>query len=679
MQDSAAAPNIRAAIYARVSSEEQREGQTIDSQVAELERFAREKNWQIAGVYKDDGWSGSLLARPELDRLRDDASRGLFDLVLLNDVDRLARDVAHLGIVKRDLESRGVEVVFRKLPAEKSPTYNLMVNILGSFAEFEREMIADRTRRGRRHKVEVRQQFLGSLAAYGYRYVPKDKSGSNVGFLAIIPEEAAVIQQMYRWVSEEGLSAHKVVERLNEKAIPPRKGNLWGKSSVIRILRNEMYAGVWYYNKHYGCQPIKPKKKDRYRQALKSSNRLRPRLEWLPVILPEQLRIIERSQWKRVQAQLTSNIAFSSRNTKHFYLLSGLLTCGGCSAAFVGTPNHGRFYYRCSKSCRKVPSIRERPLDEVVWSAVEEAVFNPTMITEQVSKYLEREEVSTRQFLNESEQIERDIQKLVTEESRVLEAYRIGILSPSQLGRELEKIGVRKNILKIKMAGNTERPDQSIFQTIRKSVTDYCQRAAERFKSFNLEERQRFLRLIIDRVFYEGDRVRIKAILPLSEAGVESASNTFTDASEKGVAAKSSFASMLSHYHNQNPAYIENTTTHYDGRNPVIWHNSKDLMLESRNRIDHVSFELCRGLPKLPFSILSKEGLELVRLLKEELGDPTLQELCDRVQDEKGMEVSVTHMSRTLRKLNLSPTRRGPRRSSSHKKEHEQKTLKRAA
>src|SRR5881227_3566779 len=105
MPDSAAAHILRAAIYARVSSEEQREGQTIDSQVAELERFAREKNWRIAGIYKDDGWSGSLLARPELDHLRDDASRGRFDLVLLNDVDRLARDVAHLGIVKRNLES----------------------------------------------------------------------------------------------------------------------------------------------------------------------------------------------------------------------------------------------------------------------------------------------------------------------------------------------------------------------------------------------------------------------------------------------------------------------------------------------------------------------------------------------------------------------------------------------
>jgi DNA invertase Pin-like site-specific DNA recombinase len=103
------------------------------------------------------------MERPELDRLRDDAQKGVFEAVLINDVDRLARDVAHLGVIKRDLEKKGIRVIFRKLPSDASPTYNLMVNILGSFAEFEREMIADRTRRGRRHKVEVRKQYLGGI------------------------------------------------------------------------------------------------------------------------------------------------------------------------------------------------------------------------------------------------------------------------------------------------------------------------------------------------------------------------------------------------------------------------------------------------------------------------------------------------------------------------------------
>ena len=115
---------LRLAIYARVSTDEQREGQTIDSQVSEVERFARDKGWPITGIYKDEGWSGGIMERPELDRLRDDAQKGVFEAVLINDVDRLARDVAHLGVIKRDLERKGIQVMFRKLPTETSPTYN---------------------------------------------------------------------------------------------------------------------------------------------------------------------------------------------------------------------------------------------------------------------------------------------------------------------------------------------------------------------------------------------------------------------------------------------------------------------------------------------------------------------------------------------------------------------------
>lgn len=407
-----------------------------------------------------------------------------------------------------------------------------------------------------------------------------------------------------------------------------------------------MYAGVWYYNKHYGCQPMRSKKNDRYRRELKSSNRLRPRAEWLPVILPDQLRIIERSQWQQVQRQLTSNITFSQRNTKHFYLLRGLLTCGGCGAAYVGTPCHDKFYYRCSSVCRKVPTIRDSRLDEVVWSAVEEAVLNPSIISEQVAKYQEREEANAHQLHNESDQIERDMQKLANEESRVLEAYRMGIVSPSQLGQELEKVNLRKNALRNRKAHLVEQPKQSTFATLRKSVTDYCRQAAERLKSFTLEERQQFLRLIINRVVFEGAQVRIKAILPISQVGTEGTWRAGIDTGEKAIASIGRFASMM--------------TNHY-GRNTVEDYYPQSGISEGDNFIDHVNFELFRKLPEKPFSILSEEGLELVRLLKQKQGDPTLRELCDQLREERGVEIGLSSMSRALRKLNLSPARRGPR------------------
>lgn len=503
------------ALYARVSSEEQREGQTIDSQVAELERFAKQSVWEIAMVYKDEGWSGAILARPALDRLRDDASKGIFDAVLINDVDRLARDVTHLGVIKRDLERLGVQVIFCRLPAEKSPTHNLMVNILGSFAEFERELIADRTRRGKRHKVEARKQFLGSIAPYGFRYTRKDRTANNEGILEINHEEAAVVRQIYSWVDHEALSARQVVGLFNRDSIRPRRGSKkWARSSVLRILRGEVYAGVWYYNKHESCEPANPLKNDKYRRSPKSSTRLRLRSEWLPVELPEQLHIIPRHQWERVQRQLDQNLAFSPRNARHKYLLRGLVRCAGCGARYVGEPCHGRFYYRCYARCKKVPTIKEDTLNESVWTALKEAILNPQIIIESVVKHNETRNAEANNRRDEIAQVEKSTQQLETEESRLFEAYRLGVISAAQLGGELEKLNARRSLMDARIATLNEQAPKLSLPVITQSVSDYCALIANRLEAISSEGKQRLLRLLINEVVFDGSTARIRGVIP---------------------------------------------------------------------------------------------------------------------------------------------------------------------
>ena len=608
----------RVALYARVSTEEQREGQTIDSQISELERFAKDKEWQVTGIYKDEGWSGSILARPELDRLRDTAMQGLFDVVLVNDVDRLARDVSHLGVIKRDFERHGVQVIFKKLPAEKSPTYNLMINILGSFAEFERELIADRTRRGRRYKVEVRQQFIGALPPYGFRYIPKDPSTDKEGRLELVPEETAVVRHIYEWINTEGISARKVVQRLNAMKIPTRKGSeRWAKSSVLRILRSEVYAGVWHYNKHESCEPKNPIRQDKYRRSPKSSTRLRVRSEWLPVNLPKHLWIIEREQWERVQKQLTMNLAFSPRNTKHQYILKGLMWCGGCGSRYVGDPNHGRFYYRCLERCKKLPTLNEVQLDSVVWDAIEEAIMNPSLIAEQVKNLQRKRSLSVQEVKSKTDEIEQALSQVEKEEMRILEAYRLSIISPSQLARELEQIQSRKDVLKGRMAEISSKGDMSNFLAVRRSIDDYCQRVAGNLKSFNRDGRQAFLRLVINRIVFEGSRVRIKGVLPVNAAKESgnhmSAANTDRNAS-------------VSQYRTATPAPYR----------------------RGHSSVDEVSFELLKLLPQRPSSLHQQLTAELLRSLVEQRPSATLKQLCEQVKSEYGVVLSVTSMSRLL-------------------------------
>jgi site-specific DNA recombinase len=510
---------LRVAIYARVSTEEQREGQTIDSQVGELERFSREKGWLIAGTYKDDGWSGGVMERPELDRLRDDAQRGAFDAALINDVDRLARDVSHLGVIKRDLERKGIQVVFRKLPGENSPTYNLMVNILGSFAEFERELIADRTRRGRRHKVETRKLYLGSNTAYGYRYIPKDHARGTEGILEVLPQEADIVRRMFAWVDEEGLSARRVLMRLNELHIPPKKGAAtWAKSCVLRILKSEMYAGVWYYNKFQACEPRRQSARQ-YRKRSKCSVRMRPTNEWIPLQLPKALWIVPHERWQRVQQQLARNYAFSKRNAKHIYLLKGLVQCGGCGARYVGDPCHGKFYYRCACRCKRMRSVTESTLNEAVKQAVAKVMTDPGVILEPLRQMEQAETREVKANQGAERRIEREMRRTLAEEQRLLDAYRTGVISPTQLGQQLEKLRSRRAALDVER-GAVEKGQSAPVAQVERAVSDYCAEAARNLEDLTDEGWQQLLQTLIESAVFHGDRIVIHGRIPMESPDV---------------------------------------------------------------------------------------------------------------------------------------------------------------
>lgn len=525
---------LRVALYARVSGEEQKQGHNIDSQISELEEYASRNEWPVIYIYKDEAWSGAALARPALDQLRDDAGKKLFDAVLINDVDRLARDVTHLGVIKRDLERSGVRVIFRKIPSENSPTHNLLVNILGSFAEFEREMIMDRTRRGRRHKVETRQQFIGCIPPYGYAYSPSESSKTD-GSLTINPEEAAVVREMYNWVDRQGLSAREVVLRLQKEGISPRKnGSQWQRSSVLRILRGTIYAGTWYYYKHRLGYPRTLVPGDEAR-ARKTSSHLRPRVDWVAVTLPDSLKIISAEQWTHVQQQIDRNRSFSPRNSKHEYLLSGLVRCGGCQSRYVGNPSHGRFEYRCMKRCKRVPLVGEETLNDTVWAALESALNDPTILTKAI------EEIRQPAIFNNQQptQIQTAIENLRNEEARILEAYRLSILTPDQLARELGSISSRRKLL--------EKQDKELRHqqpvSTQESVEDYCRKIRQRLPRLTFETKRSVLRLLLRKVVFEGSQVRISGVIPLRVGG--KIANTTTNHYAHNPAANAEFSLVV--------------------------------------------------------------------------------------------------------------------------------------
>lgn len=493
---------LRVAIYARVSTDEQREGQTIDSQIAELQRFADERSWPVIETYKDEGWSGAVIARPALDQLRDDAAGSRFDAVIINDVDRLARDVTHLGVVKRDLERKGIQVIFRKLPVEQSPISNFMVNIFGSFAEFEREMIADRTRRGRRHKVEVRKEFVGCSPPYGYRYAKGSKDARG---LSIHADEAALVLKIFQWVAEEALSMQRVADRLTAMHIPPRRGGrAWNITTVHKMLRNEMYAGVWWYFRKESIEPKHPRRSSIYRRRSKTSRKTRPKHEWARVDLPKELIIVPRALWTRVQHQIDRNPKLSPRNTKYEYLLQGLLTCGFCMANCGGSTCLGSatgrryFYYQCWRRCQGW--IRRDDLESAIWSEVEKLLLDPQRIQRAIEKT--QQQLQQRPVADESQQ--RDEQQRLREDHLFLE-YQQRRISSEALARELERI--RSEFTREETSERTPLPSEHQIQQWISSLPGIIH---ERVPTPKFQARRMILRRILDEVIVKGDAVILR-------------------------------------------------------------------------------------------------------------------------------------------------------------------------
>jgi site-specific DNA recombinase len=368
----------------------------------------------------------------------------------------------------------------------------------------------DRTRRAKRHKVETRQQFIGAIAPYGYRYIPA--RNAEHGELKIEPEEAAIVRDMYKWVDTEGLSARRVADRLTDKGLRPRKrGTRWARSSVLRILHGQIYIGTWYYNKHQLREPasIFPRHAGEVRR---SSHRLRTTDEWIPVRLPTSLRVVSDEQWTRVQQQLDRNRCFSPRNSKHQYLLSGLVRCGGCNAPYVGNPSHGWFQYRCAKRCKRLPMVSEEVLNNTVWSALETALNNPDIL-EQAIQDIQRPVAPPE---DGSKHVQEVLGNIRTEETRILEAYRLGILNTDQLARELAAIAARRQFFEDqKKAAHAEQLTIPLHMT----VQAFCEEIRQRLSQLTFETKRAVIRLVLRQITFEGVSVRIAGIIPFKSAG----------------------------------------------------------------------------------------------------------------------------------------------------------------
>lgn len=443
----------RALLYARVSGDDRhREDRNLLGQLAMCREYAESHSYEIVEELAEDdrGASGAAFELPQLNRVRELARARAYDVLITREIDRLSRSLAKQLFVEEELRHCGVELEYVLGEYPDTPEGSLMKNVRAAVAEFERLKISERMVRGRVQKIKAGHVLATGREPYGYRFAVQEGRST----LAIYEPEAAIVRLVFQWYIEgdengQPISIYAIQKRLSELQVPTyadtRPGRLpkmrafgqWCRGPIDRMLKNEVYAGVWHYR----------------RSELQNGHRVpRPAEEHLAVAVPA---IVARATWERAQQRRAARRDDRQGHTKYEYLLRRRLWCGHCGTKLMAETTKNRYgtryrYYRCPASFGGLPMLAHRctaphfradRVEKLVWGWARALLLESEALREGLAALeseQERQQVPLRERLAavERTQVEHKAQL-----SRLLDLYLAGNV-PQEL---LEERSVRLN------------------------------------------------------------------------------------------------------------------------------------------------------------------------------------------------------------------------------------------
>src|SRR5215471_18317303 len=518
-----------AAIYARVSSDKQREENTIASQTAALIAFASEQQFEVPRewIFEDDGYSGASLIRPGLERVRDLAAEGLIQAVLVYAPDRLSRRYAHQILLIEELARAGVETLFVRAPRGSTPEDELLVQFQGMIAEYERAQILERSRRGKRHRARQGEVSVLSGAPFGYHFIRK--TDHSAAYYEIDEDQARVVRRMFELYSVRGLSIGAIARLMNEEAIPTckRRGR-WERSTVWGILRNPAYKGEACFGKTTTAPRQRITRSIRMRGGVATRNSAsheRPRQEWIAIAVPP---IVSEQTFALAQERLQANKIHAPRRTVTVSVVQGLVSCTKCGYALYRTSTRSSartiHYYRCLGSdawrqfsgsiCNNRP-VRQDLLDEVVWTEIVRLLEDPLLIQNEIERRLAaaREVDPTKR---RDEALRRDLVGVRKSIDRLLTAYQEGLLPIEELRERMPQLRRRQQASTAELQAIA---DQSVTRTaylrLAETLNTFLARLRSSAGALDVSERQRIVRLLVKEVLVGDDKIIIRHCIPL--------------------------------------------------------------------------------------------------------------------------------------------------------------------
>lgn len=503
------------ALYARVSSEQQAEVGTVQSQIsALLERIqldgyvAPSKEFQFV----DDGVSGANLVRPALERLRDAIYNGAVDRLYVHSPDRLARKYAYQIVLLDEFRKAGIEVIFLNREIGKTPEDELLLQVQGMMAEYERTKIMERARRGKLHAAKRGAANALARAPYGYRYVTKHEGGGEARF-EIAFEEARVVQQIFDWVGKERVSIAEVRQRLKDAGVTTRTGKtIWDRTTIWSMLKNPAYMGKAAFGKTKVVEKAPKLRPSRNASSTRNFSKTRmPGDNWITVPVPA---LITEELFAVVQEQVAENRTKArERRTGAVHLLQGLVCCGQCGYAFYGKPARQRYvYYRCigtdayrfgGKKVCQTTQIRSEVLDDLVWSEVTDLLRNPQRLQAEFTRRSGKKKVDVAAL---------DVQRknIQTKIARIIDSYADGLITREDFEPRIKRAKEQQKKIEeqLRMV-DQEAVDAAQLKLIAVRIDDFAAKIGGRLENIDWDTKRQIIRALVRKVEIAQDEVNV--------------------------------------------------------------------------------------------------------------------------------------------------------------------------
>ena len=520
-----------AALYARVSGEQQRDSNTIASQTEALVGYAEQHGYRVAPdmIIEDDGYTGAVLERPGLERVRDLAAEGRIEAVVVHAPDRLSRRYAYQVLIIEELARQGVETVFVNAPSMQTPEDHLLVQFQGMIAEYERAQILERSRRGKRHRARRGEVAVLGGAPYGYRYHKKTQDSD--AFYEIAEPQASVVRDVYRHYTEEHMSIGAITRKLNERGVPTSSGrSRWERSVVWAMLRNPAYKGRACFGKTRVAprRRVRPPRRHNGFTGTNTTGHERPREDWIEIPVPA---IVSEETFILAEERLQQNKVLSRRRTGTPSVSQGLVACGKCGYALYRTSARTTArkisYYRClgSDSWRHPngPLCDSRPvrldlLDDIVWTELVRLLEDPALVKAEIDRRLEAARTSDPNQQREADlrhrlvRVRKGIERLVT-------AYQEELITIDELRDRTPELRRQEQALHRELQSAVDRAkDRETYLRLAETLTGFLARLRSCAETLDIAERQRIVRLLVKEIIVTEDKITIRHSIPISSA-----------------------------------------------------------------------------------------------------------------------------------------------------------------